>query len=73
MGFALQQGSGVELAGAEANVRLHVSELRSQQVSDQLNGHVLPSDLFTHTQRPENTNDEDVRGTYVVFKTSRYC
>lgn len=33
VGLALQQGCGVELAGAEANVWLHVCELRRQQVS----------------------------------------
>lgn len=53
VGFALQQGGGVELAGAEADVRLHVSELRRQQVSYQLNGHVLPSRLFAHMQSPK--------------------
>lgn len=53
VGFALQQGGGVELTGAETDVRLHVSELRRQQVSYQLNGHVLPSCLFTHTQSPD--------------------
>lgn len=31
--FALQQSSSIELAGAEADVRLHVCELRRQQVS----------------------------------------
>lgn len=54
VGFALQQGSGVELAGTEADVRLHVRELRSQQVPDQLNRHVLPFRLFTDTQRSGN-------------------
>ncbi|TNN61606.1 hypothetical protein EYF80_028218 [Liparis tanakae] len=45
------QGSGVELAGAEADVRLHVGELRSQQVPDQLNRHVLPFRLLADAQR----------------------
>lgn len=52
VGFALQQGGGVELTRAEADVGLHVGELCSQQVPDQLNRHVLSSGLFTHTQRP---------------------
>lgn len=52
MGFVLQQGGGVELTGAEANVGLHVGELRGQQVPDQLHRHVLTSHLLTHTQSP---------------------
>lgn len=53
VGFALQQGGGVELAGAEADVGLHVCELGRQQVSDQLNRHVLSSCLLPDTQGPE--------------------
>ena len=49
VGFALQQGSGVELTGAETDVRLHVGQLQGQQVSNQLDWHVLTSSLFTHT------------------------
>lgn len=52
VGFALQQSSGVELAGAEADVGLHVRELRRQQVSYELNRHVLSSCLFPDTQGP---------------------
>jgi len=51
VGSALQQGSGVELAGAEADVRLHVGELRSQQVPDQLDRHVLSFRLLADAQR----------------------
>lgn len=52
MGFVLQQGGGVELTGAEADVGLHVGQLRGQQVPDQLHRHVLAPRLLTHTQSP---------------------
>lgn len=61
VGFALQQGGGVELAGAETDVRLHVRQLRRQQVSDQLDRHVLTSCLFTHAQ------SSGTRGIYIIF------
>ena len=52
VGFALQQGGGVELAGAEADVGLHVRELRFQQVSYELNRHVLSSGHLPDPQGP---------------------
>ena len=52
VGFALQQGGGVELAGAEADVGLHVRELRFQQVSYELDRHVLSSGHFPDLQGP---------------------
>lgn len=61
MGFALQQGGGVELAGAEPDVRLHVGQLRRHQVPDQLDRHVLAFRLFTHAQ------SSGIRGTYIIL------
>lgn len=59
--FALQQGGGVELAGAETDVRLHVRQLRRQQVPDHLDRHVLTSCLFTHAQ------SSGMRGIYIIL------
>ena len=56
VGPPLQQGGGVELAGAEADVGLHVGQLRGQQVSDHLHRHVLPARLLTHAQGPEGAH-----------------
>lgn len=52
VGLALQQGGGVELAGAEADVRLQVRQLRRQQVADQVHRHVLAAALLARAQSP---------------------
>lgn len=57
VGLALQQGGGVELAGAEADVGLHVRQLRRQQVADQLHRHVFTTSLLADAQSPASRCD----------------
>lgn len=52
VGLALQQGGGVELAGAEADVRLQVRQLRRQQVADEVHRHVVAAALLARAQSP---------------------
>lgn len=47
----LDQGSPIELTAAEADVRLHVGQLRGQDVADHLHGHLLPRHLLADPQR----------------------
>lgn len=49
---SLEQCGSVDLAGAEADVGLHVGQLRGQDIPDHLHRHVLPAHLLTNTQRP---------------------
>lgn len=42
----LDEGSPIELAAAEANIRLHVWQLGAQDVTDHLHRHLLPRHLL---------------------------
>lgn len=44
----LEQRGSVDLARAEADVGLHVGQLRGQDISDHLHRHVLPAHLLTN-------------------------
>lgn len=46
----LDQGSPVELAAAEADVRLHMWQLGRQNVPDHLHRHLLPRHLLANSQ-----------------------
>lgn len=72
----LEQHGSVDLVGAEADVRLHVGQLGSQDVSDHLHRHVIPAHLFTSVQRPAHMStpetqclwtdeDEDQKSTLI--------
>ncbi len=52
---SLEQRGSVDLAGAEADVGLHVGQLCGQDISDHLHRHVVPAHLLTNTQRPAHT------------------
>lgn len=53
----LQEHGSVDLAGAEADVGLHVRELGSQNVPDHLHRHVVTAHLFSSMQRPATWAD----------------
>lgn len=55
---SLKQRGSVDLTGAEADVGLHVGELRCKDISYHLHWHVLSCHLLTNMQRPacNNTN-----------------
>lgn len=57
----LEQHGSVDLVGAEADVRLHVGQLGSQDVTDHLHRHVVPAHLFTSVQRPANSSTPETR------------
>ena len=46
---SLEQSGSVDLTGAEADVGLHVGQLRRQNISDHLHWHVLPARLLANT------------------------
>lgn len=52
---SLQQRGAVELARAEADVRLHVGQLSHQDVSDLLRRRVLSTVLLPKTESPAET------------------
>lgn len=47
----LDEGGPIELAAAEADVRLHVGQLGAQDVTDHLHRHLLSGHLLADSQR----------------------
>ncbi len=70
IGSLLQQHGTVQLAAAEADVSLHVWQLRGQDVSDHVNRHVLSPGHFPCFQCPDNIHI--VHDTLRIDKRYKY-
>lgn len=70
VGSLLQQRGTIQLAAAEADVGLHVWQLRGQDVPDHMNRHFVSSGIFPCLQGPANTHI--MHDTLAHWKKKKY-